>query len=310
MKLCWSFVNINLAKQANNHHFKHSPILNLKSEKSPIEAVHYIHGWQQNPSNPESLHYQNSMNELIDFSIELPKIGYSVNMLSWHEHAVTLDVRKAQDKLWQPSSRFEKSSKISVIDLLENQYLEYINAYPKIQHRIAGHSLGSQAALKLTYQIIKNHPFNKDIWPQRVALLDPAFMKGNYDDYQSKNSLELCLEYIDELKRNNIAVECYRSSIVSNNWLIGLSNSQLIGKVPFVDIRSPHLAMFDLVRRHMEAKYFYFQSFKDPPQTISPHAQLSKKDLDALQNTYFDQEQIKSSSFPPTMKFYKKKIFL
>ncbi len=297
-----------MALKQNRHIFKHSPPTHFKSPTPTNEVIHYIHGWQQNPSNPESLRYQDENNQVIDFSKELPKIGYAINSLSWHEEALEPNVRKAQDKLWQPSSRFEKSSALSVIDLLENQYLDKIKDYPFIEHRIAGHSLGSQAALKLTYQIIKNHPEHQEIWPQRVALLDPAFMKGSYSHYHSKNALELCLDYIEELKKHHIAVECYRSSIVSNNWLIGLSNSKLIGKIPFVDLTPDHLFQFDLVGRHMAAKYFYFESFKNPPEETVPHAKLSKKELQHLDSSYFTQEfDANTSSFPSSMKFHKRK---
>jgi hypothetical protein len=283
-----------------------------KTHSTSKEIIYYIHGWQHD-TELESLIFESTNKTITNYYASLNTIGYTLYTLSWFPFAQGKEVKEIQKKIWMPSIPLEKKIKLknkpqTVIDVLEQHYIKTIKKHPGKKNRLVGHSLGAQAALRLAEQIIEHYPSQKYLWPSRIALLDPAFVKGNYEHFENKNALELSLELIDKLKNMaGIAFECYRSSLLTHNPIVGLSNSALIGKMAFVDLKLDYIPFFHLAARHSESKNFYFGSFFSSPKGESnqsiQHALSSEEDTKKRVDCLFHQIEGKFTSKPGAMIF-------
>jgi len=280
----------------------------LSTKKSQQDIIHYIHGWQRNLNQLESLKIDVFNHTTVDYEDKLHKMGYIFNQLSWHNDAHHVEVKTVQERLWQSPPLEQQHASPSVLDRLETQYMKKVHLHPLKENRIVGHSLGAQAALRLAERIIMHNPHKPHLWPKRIALIDPAFIKGRFIHFDNKNALELSLALIERLKNQyNIAFECYRSSILTHNPFVGLSNDPLVRLMAFVELKPAYIPFYDIQSRHMASKHYYFESFFSTPQGQRKehiqHAQTTNELTKSYQDLYFKQSCSGLSDQPHRMIF-------
>jgi pimeloyl-ACP methyl ester carboxylesterase len=255
--------------------FHHVPVTDSK------EIIFYIHGWQRSLRSLE----QESNRTFIS---ALEKQGYIFQNLTWHEEAYSFDVREAQHRIWANEGDF--------INRLADKVHTTLKEYPNRPFRLVGYSLGNQVALRLTQTLLSDHPFNQRFWPKRLALLEPAFVKKwTYKDSGADNSLSRSMALLRDFHDKGIAIEVYRSSLITRTNFIGYSNTRLIEELPFpsIDINYNLKDTFNAIMTHSGIKKFYFQSFFQPPSSICgdkvQHAASTLSETREHYNCHFEQ---------------------
>lgn len=180
-------------------------------------------------------------------------------------------MQDAEDKIWnvQPDGlRWQSAndtdhmmpSNITAAHLFFNSVVEQLSFYANAntEIRIAGHSLGSQMATRvsyLLYQAAANQQINPYLVPKRVALLDPYF-SSNTKDYlptQSPTTGSMVFQMVQEMQ-NNVTIEVYKSSLYSRWSLMGDCNDQMTALTAFTDLYPDFLPILAFRYRHMAAK--------------------------------------------------------
>ncbi|MEM1009842.1 MAG: hypothetical protein AAGJ35_12660, partial [Myxococcota bacterium] len=134
--------------------------------------------------------------------------------------------------------------------------------------RWAGHSLGSQLAVAAASILLNQYPQQKHLLPQRIALLDPAYLKGPRPFLNQSTVAKTALQKAQELILSGVVLESYRSSALVSNPIVGDANEALLKQTAFTELR-PHYFRFDEQhRKHMVAKWQYLWSFAFPPPPI------------------------------------------
>ena len=88
---------------------------------------------------------------------------------------------------------------------------------------IAGHSLGNQMAVVVTKKLkdgISAGNTNSKLKPKRVALLDPYYSNGSKSYIGNQWTGAKARGYVDTLKNWGVIFEAYRSSSVTNTFLV------------------------------------------------------------------------------------------
>lgn len=257
----------------------------LRAQHTPEkkEIVFFLHGWQR---APVALKWGPDQ-DLAKAAAVAPEFVFKE--LSWREQAYSYDVRHAQHRIWTNADNFQ--------DKLITEVYQVLQAHPKIPFRLVGHSLGCQVTLKLSQRLIEENPLNQNYWPGRIALLEPAFVRklatGQSNDID--NSRDKCIKLLDQLTTSNVAIETYRSSVLTRNCFIGHSNQFLASAAPFpcIDINYPLSNYFNLQETHNGAKIFYFRTFRAAPHTICgtpmPYASSSTDIVRSSYGKHFEQ---------------------
>lgn len=250
-------------------------VLLSKEQPGVKEIIFYIHGWQRDKASFETTSSQ-------EFVPQLAQQGYLFKDLTWHEQAHSSEVREVQHRIWRNHDGF--------CDKLLSEISQTLSEHPGVPFRFVGHSLGNQVMLRLSESLIQKSP---KYWPQRLALLEPAFVrKFHRDDAHSRQS---CLELLKQCHSKNIAIEVYRSSFITRTNLIGYSNHEIISNTPFpsVDLNFHIEDWFDFAKTHTFVKSFYFNSFFSKPLTTRggsmPYAASSTAELFHHYGAHFEQ---------------------
>lgn len=247
-------------------------------------TIIYIHGWQPEYSlikHRESFYFygQYAADPWI-------KAGWNVGVFYWNQFSDEFNVEDAEAKIWTATSekgmRWRKgdgtydtsnSIKKNAAELLYEEYIKALSGYKGNDIRIAGHSLGSQMAIRLTKLISDNVDSGKiapELLPSRVALLDPYF--SNLGKYYLNNS------WTGEVARNNVAslindknipFEFYKSSALTSG-LIGDDNLKLKKLCAYTELKPLFYVEAQQIEKHYHGKYNYFCSYAvaPPPEYI------------------------------------------
>jgi len=219
------------------------------------KVVIYIHGWQNGST-------RNQMRETFDFtraggpsnimSQYWRSRGYNVGVLYWNQFADEGEVKDAEAKIWSQNGPRKMRWRNS-----DGSYGSEI--------RLAGHSLGNQVAVALTKKIYDAN-VNAKLKPTRVALLDPFYSNGGKNYLGGQWTGERARAYVASLKNSGVIFEAYRSSSVTNTFLVGDANRGLLNMVSFVELRPWYFNAFQQREKHISAAWHYFWSmdFTEP----------------------------------------------
>ena len=269
----------------------------VNEPNKPRESLYYIHGWQGQGYCPETFEFQQHLSgEVIDLAEYAAENHHELKALYWPE-AIGPEVRGVQHKLWQKDS--------PAIIKLEEQLLHHLNEHG-CEHpfRLIGHSLGAQAAVLLAYRLHEQeHQCLNSL--QRITLLDPAFLKS-----WRLSPLKRTIKMIQTLKQeHSLLFDCYQSSEIVDNNLIGERNRALRGHLSFIRLKPRFLPFFAQAKRHSHAKNFYFLSLSQTPKTLEGHrsqcAQSSQEETAQNDRCFFEQVEGLSKEQPELMIFSK-----
>ena len=135
-------------------------------------TVIYIHGWQRGATmerKRETLFnatWKNYAHE-VDVIRTWRSQGYNVGVLYWNQFADEAEVKDAEAKIWSNQGRkgmrwrdadgeyHTHDVSENVVELLLAFYTHALRDYQGPKLRFVGHSLGSQVAISLAYQLYK-----------------------------------------------------------------------------------------------------------------------------------------------------------
>ena len=227
-----------------------------QGSRRATEVLYYIHGWQRHKELVGLTYLQRQSDPSL--RQKLGNKGYALEELLWQEQAFSQRALTAQEVVW---------SNDAVVQQVLEQFLATSHQYPGIPYRFVGHSLGHQLALRLTERLIAIFPEQPEFWPQRLSLLEPAYVG-------SPEIRQQCTELMQDFDRKCLAIDIYRSSFLTRNGLTGPSNQELIINLPFpsVDLNHRGLDWLQFKKNHSSVKDFYFQSIISPPHSVCPGA--------------------------------------
>jgi len=246
-------------------------------------TVLYVHGWQNGSSarrSRETFNYrQNDPTYGVDVNLADAWVnaGWNIGIFYWGQYADEGEVTDAEAKIWTPSGprgmrwrdcngnyNAPPAGTPSAAQLMYNAYTSAMSGYTGTTVRVAGHSLGSQMAVRFTKMVSDNVaagrlPSNR--LPDRVALLDPFFSK--YGKSYLPNSAwtgEMVRRYVGELKGKGVVFEEYKTSGI-NALGIGDSNLGLTTMVAYADLAPWYIPSWDVAAKHVAAPNLYFYSY-------------------------------------------------
>lgn len=257
-------------------------------------TIIYIHGWQYNGSldkTQETLlgRYWLKYSQEMDMIKIWREQGYNVAILSWYPFADEKEVKHAEAKIWctegEKKMRWRDSQKqyhdelggsdFHIAQLLLEFYLQALSDYEGEEIRIAGHSLGSQLAVHMTYllhQQLEDRPKNthlQRILPKRIALLDPFFSRGKKDYLDEERISERVEKLVSTLiNEHQVLFEMYRSSSKMLGLFICDQHEELLKKVAYVEWEPDFLPSRKLDDRHKICVWLYGISLNKRPTLL------------------------------------------
>lgn len=255
-------------------------------------TVIYIHGWQNRST--KKLHRETFNATSNDSGINLNvnsadywvKAGWNIGIFYWNQFADEGEVKDAEAKIWTSETskklRWRKvdgsyesyaGSEKSVAEIFKNVYGKAMKNFTGSEIRLVGHSLGNQMVTnssKLIEDSISSGQFSSKLRPNRVALLDPFWSKGEKSYLGGDWTGEVCREYVTKLKEKGIVFEEYKSSNI-NDLLIGDSNLDMRKLAVFTDFYPDYVPFTDQGGKHVASREWYFYSFgfNPPAETIN-----------------------------------------
>lgn len=246
----------------------------------------YIHGWQNGmvfDGRKEVF-----MSDTIvgapkgyDLAKEWRDAGYNVSTFYWTQFADEQEVKSAEEKIWTANGRSnmrwltddcnqsnqdacyrEGVKGVSVSDLFVDAYINAFSDAAPV--RIAGHSLGSQLAIVGSHKLLEAARLgmiDESKVPYRIALLDPAFLKGKRD-FLGVSTGQKASDYAKALIDSGILMESYRFSLSTNNGLIGDANMSLMNQTAFAEVKPWYFYFWQLVEKHVSARWWYLHSLQ------------------------------------------------
>lgn len=182
-------------------------------------------------------------------------------------------MQDAEDKIWTVQDeglRWQSandtdhmlSSNVTAAHLFYNSVVEHLSFYASefTEIRIAGHSLGSQMASRVSHLLFtaaSKQQISTNLVPKRVALLDPFFSISGKDYLPNQASTGTMVYQIVNEMQNNVTFEVYKSSLYSRWSLLGDCNDQMTALVSFTDLYPDFLPILAFRDRHMAAKIMY-----------------------------------------------------
>jgi uncharacterized protein YjdB len=232
-------------------------------------TIIFVHGWQRGSIK------NNKRDDIYKKAPEWISNGWNVGIFYWNEFADENEVKDAEAKIhvgngpkgmrWrQPDNSYLSfSTDKSAADLFCEEYIKAMADYMGNNIRIAGHSLGNQMAVKLTY-LLRNkanqRQISQCIVPKRVVLLDPFYSRGGKDYLNGRWTGEVIREHVKDLRDNNgILFESIRSSAITGA-LAGDYNWDLQKMCAFSELVSGYIPAWNLASKHMWAEEYYFSS--------------------------------------------------
>ena len=241
------------------------------------KTVIYIHGWQPGSvedKTRETLHRERSGGPDKDLAHYWLNRGYNVGILYWNQFADEDEVKDAEAKIYSASGpqgmRWKSSSgsyssgpKRSVTKLLYQSLVEGMPDFQGSELRITGHSLGNQLAIALSNKLntaVNNKQLSSDYRPDRIALLDPFYSIGGKSYLKWQWTGDVSRARVETLKEQGVAIEAYRSSVVTSSFLAGDENRDLMNEVAFVQLKPWNFQAWQVEKKHSAAVTHYFWS--------------------------------------------------
>lgn len=241
------------------------------------KTVIYIHGWQNNSVTRgarETLDRRASGGPAEDLSQYWLDRGYNVGILYWNQFADEGEVQDAEAKIYTASGprnmrwkrldgSYQSGPNTSVGQLLFEAIRDNMADFNHSHLRIAGHSLGNQVALdvsKRLHDAVNAGQLSANLRPDRVALLDPFYSNGAKSYLGGQWPGEIARESANALISAGVAIETYRSSPVTSTAFIGDSNTALLNKTAFSELKPWNFNFWQLTEKHLAAVTWYFWS--------------------------------------------------
>lgn len=245
----------------------------------------YIHGWQNGSSknqNRETFNRSDSGAPDMDLAHSWKQAGYNVGILYWNQFADEGEVKDAEAKIWSKSGprsmrwrdhngNYKSGPNKDAATLLFESLRDNMSNFAGSKLVIAGHSLGNQMALRVSKKLkdgISAGNTNSKLKPKRVALLDPYYSNGKKSYIGNKWTGEKARSIADTLKGWGVILEAYRSSSVTNTFLVGDENKGLLNKTAFVELKPWYFQSWQQAEKHGAAVFHYLWSFDFAPPSI------------------------------------------
>ncbi len=252
-------------------------------------TVIYIHGWQNNTTTQQSREdFVYSANGGPDFSVADAWVaaGWNVGVCYWNQFADEAEVKDAEAKVWSAqgpkamrwrdvNGDYHEGPSRSASELCAESYGQALADYRGSHIRLVGHSLGNQmviATAKVVSDLIDIGDLPSHLLPTRIALLDPAYLKGERDFLGGMWTGEFARVLVGQLKEKGVIFESYRTSGSTSNGLIGDTNTELLNMTAFTELKPWYFGWFDFTNKHISAVWHYFWSFQYLPPTIKDSA--------------------------------------
>lgn len=275
---------------------------NNQYEKSSAETSHgsrfydpnkptliFIHGWQKGhiTDRDRSVYFEDNNGwPDEDFANLWRSEGYNVGILYWDQFADESEVKDAEAKIWtatgprnmrwlDSNGDYHQGPNQNVVDILLESYEQAMQYYTGPELRLAGHSLGNQVALRLADQLVSAQQQGKVTSyevPNRVSLLDPFYSNHSKDYLNGAWVGEKAREIVNRLKSAGMAIDSYRSSIVTSSVFAGDENKELSNSVAFTEIKTGFFNQFQISEKHSSAVWLYFWSIIYPTPTVTNSA--------------------------------------
>jgi pimeloyl-ACP methyl ester carboxylesterase len=241
-------------------------------------TIVYIHGWQNGSSvnqNRETFNRSDSGGPNVDLAYAWRQAGYNVGILYWNQFADEGEVKDAEAKVWSANGprqmRWRDHNGVyrsgpgkSAGQLMFESLRDNMSDYSGNRLILAGHSLGNQMAIVVAKKLkdgISAGNTNSKLKPKRVALLDPFYSNGSKSYLSGKWTGEEARNYVDQLKNWGVIFEAYRSSSVSNTFLVGDENKGLLNKTAFLELKPWYFSSWQQAEKHGAAVWHYLWSF-------------------------------------------------
>jgi uncharacterized protein YjdB len=248
----------------------------------------YIHGWQSDSVEDlyrETFYSDQSGRPYVDFAEMWIEQGYNIGIMYWNQFADEDEVKDAEAKIWSTEGsqgmRWLDSSgdyhygdvDMPIAELFLENYIWAMSGYQGDDIRIAGHSLGSQVAIRLTRLIQESAAAGEiasNLVPGRLTLLD-AFFSNWWKDYldgqwTGEAALDLVEEMIDQ---EDTAIDSYRTSSVTSSIFVGDENTDLHNLTAFCEQTTSFFDVTEQTEKHVAAVWLYLWSIDyDAPEVI------------------------------------------
>lgn len=239
----------------------------------------YIHGWKADTvENLQRDNFYNTDNGRpdVDFAQLWRSYGFNIGILYWNQFADEDEVKNAESKIWSADANkgirwldsdgqyHENDVDQPVAELLLSNYLQAMNGYQGSNIRFAGHSLGSQLAIRLTYllhQQAQAGDIADNLVPKRITLLDAFFSNYAKSYLRWKWTGEVSRELLSSLiEERNIAVDSYRTSALSSSIFVGDENAKLHNMTAFCEQDTSFFDATEQSEKHSSATWLYLWS--------------------------------------------------
>jgi len=242
------------------------------------KTIIYIHGWQNGSSkakNRETFNRSDSGAPDMDLAYAWRRAGYNVGILYWNQFADEGEVKDAEAKIWSKNGpramrwrdhngNYHSGPNKDAATLMFESLRDNMSNYTGSRLIIAGHSLGNQMAVVLSKKLkdgISAGNTNSKLKPKRVALLDPYYSNGSKSYIGNQWTGAKARGYVDTLKSWGVIFEAYRSSSVTNTFLVGDENKGLLNKTAFVELKPWYFSAWQQAEKHGAAVFHYLWSF-------------------------------------------------
>ncbi len=244
-------------------------------------TIIFVHGWQpglsaSHPPNFTFTYTEGIWPRQVNTANSWIQAGWNVGIFFWNQFSDEANVTDAEAKIWTPDGpkkmRWRRgdgsyadapTGTPSAAELFLQEYIAALTDRPYTGGtiRIAGHSLGGQMAVRMTWlleQAIRRGEAPEIIRPTRVALLDPYWSLGAKAYLNGKTTAEMIRGYVADLLPTGILFEWYRSSALTlpNK---GDRNAPMESMMLYAEM-SPAFAVDDM-SKHVAARHLYFWSY-------------------------------------------------
>jgi len=242
------------------------------------KTIIYIHGWQNGSSqnqNRETFNRSDSGGPDVDLAYAWRQTGYNVGILYWNQFADEGEVKDAEAKIWSKNGprsmrwrdhngNYSSGPNKDAGTLMFESLRDNMSNYTGNRLVIAGHSLGNQMAVVVSKKLkdgISAGNTNSKLKPARVALLDPYYSNGSKSYISNQWTGAKARGYVDTLKSWGVIFEAYRSSSVTNTFLVGDANNGLLNKTAFLELKPWYFSAWQQAEKHGAAVFHYLWSF-------------------------------------------------
>jgi pimeloyl-ACP methyl ester carboxylesterase len=252
----------------------------------------YIHGWQSDTVEDlyrETFYSTKSGRPEVDFASMWDSHGYNIGIMYWNQFADESEVKDAESKIW--STEGDKAMRWldsdgdyhygdvddPIAELLLENYITAMTGYTGGDIRIAGHSLGSQVAMRLTRLIQESAEagdISGDLVPARLTLLDAFFSNGAQSYLDGQWTGEAARDIADEMIDYGTAIDSYRTSMVTSSIFVGDENKDLHNKTAFCEQDTSFFSITQQTEKHIAAIWLYLWSIDYTAPTVEDSSSL------------------------------------